>query len=159
MRIEFELQYSSKDEMELRNDFCSFIVNNIKNDILRNINMSKILSKEYSILNASWISWINKPTSINFYSLIDKIVDSITFITRENSEYVILLNRKSLIPNSNTRLEKLARFIDKGNSAIKGTYFISSIFTKYEENIQKYWKRYVSFKLKRYDINNAVIIR
>lgn len=159
MKIEFILKYKDYEEQVLREKFCEFIVNSIKYDIINNTNYSKLCSKSLDVLKLSWIDWIVKPLNINMKIIVEKISDSVTFSIRKDGVCSIYLRRDRFIPRSNTKLERLARFLDKGDRKTRGTYFLSSVFRKYEENMQSNWKKYISIKLRKFDISNSVIVR
>lgn len=158
MKIEFKLTSSNKKELAIIDDFCNLIVSNIKSDILNNTNLHKLSLYEDSIINADWIDWIRKPKYINMAKLIRYIVNHITYKSRKKHRYIIYIDNK-LIPNSKTPIDRLARFLDKGNEEYKGTFFISKVFMKYSINIDKYWKSYCSLRLKRLSVSEVVSIR
>lgn len=159
MRIEFHLESKDKDELSLAEDFCKLLVSNIKEDILRYTNYNKLELYEDSLINSNWINWKHKPSSINMKKLIKYIANSITYKSGRKHKYVIYIKSTIMLPNSYTPLERVARFLDKGNEIYRGTFFISKIFMKYRANIKKYWRSYISIKLKKLSVSEVVLIK
>lgn len=159
MKIEFKLNSSDNKELELVDDFCKSLISNIKSDILKSANFNKIKLYEDALLNAKWINWIKKPKRINMINLIKYIVDKITYRSRKKHRYIIYIKPTIMLPGSKTPLERVARFLDKGNEVYKGTFFINKVFMKYRVNINNYWKSYVSIKLKKLSVSEVVVIK
>lgn len=159
MRIEFQLIGNNKEEIELMDEFCMFLVREIRKDILNSISMEKLQSKEKDILNASWIKWYDKPRKINMVKLLKFILRYIRYKERKRHRYLIDINPNVLMPYSKNPIEQIARFIDRGNERSLGSNLFNKVFMKYRLSISNYWKSFVSLKLKRLEVNEVVLIK
>lgn len=159
MRIEFLLTGNDKKEIELMDDFCMFLVREIRKDILNSVNEEKLQSKEKDILNASWIVWTRKPRKINMDRLLRFILNNIRYKKRKKHRYLIDINPKVLMPYSRNPIEQIARFIDKGNERSLGTNLFTRVFMRYRLSINDYWKSFVSLRLKRLEVNEVILIK
>lgn len=158
MVIEYKINSTNKDELELCDEFAKYLVHNIREEIYNNVIPDKFRLLEKDILNATWIKWNDKPSSINMMKLVRFIISRIG-VTKRRDTYVIGISQKHLLPRSNTKLEAVARFLDMGNNVSPSTTFISRILNKYRSNINDYWEAFVSYKLGKYNVSEVVIIR
>lgn len=159
MNLEFNIDNLNKEEKDIIPEFCNMLTESIQNDIRNNIRYSKINSREEDILSLNWINWIRKPKSYNMVKLGYLIVESITCKHIEKNLYSIAINRKVYMPLTRTKLSRVARFLDRGNESTPPINFISPIFAKYRKNINKYWKAFVSVKLKIIDTKEIITIK
>ena len=159
MIIEYRLETKNKEVAMVADDFCKFIVKNIRQDIVNSVNQEMIQSRETNVLEANWIDWNKKPKAIDMFKLVKFIVQNIGFKTRRKNTYVILINPKVNMPSSNTKLERVARFLDKGNDNSMPTSFLTSIFNRYRSNMNEYWKAYVESVLRIYEVDELIVIR
>lgn len=158
MKIQFQLVGDNREEFELFDEFCKLLVNNIKKDIFNSLPIEKLNSMEKFLINAKWINWIDKPTSINMSKLAKLIIKNIRCYKMKNDIYTIDINPLQLMPFSTNKLEQIARFLDRGNELSSGSHFINDIFIKYRLMINNYWNSYVSLKLARIRTSKIVII-
>lgn len=159
MKIVFELKCEDKKEIDLKDDFCQFIVDSIKNDIVSTTNLEKVRVISQKILNLKWISWISRPTSINPYYLVRFIADNVEYANLKDNLYIVRINPTICYPGSYTKLERFVRFLDKGNITVRGSHIFVNIFAKYDNKIDELWNMYKSKKLRRYKINNSFVIK
>lgn len=159
MRLEFEIVNLEKDEAELIPEFCNLLVKCMSTDIRNSLKSEKLQTREHDLLNVGWISWNRKPESINMYRLGLYIADSIICKPMQNNSYVVEINPKIRMPYSSTRLEQVARFLDRGNESMHPMPFISPVFNKYRMRINEYWKSFVSTKLRRVSVRETIIVR
>lgn len=148
MVIQFTLSPKA-DEQQLVTEFCDMIVGSIRQDIYRNIIPIKLELLKEHIINASWMKWIRKPTDINMMQLIKFALSHLNYSRRGTNEFIIKFDNV-LIPNSNTSLDSVIRFIDMGNEVSVCTTFITKIFNEYRDNLNDYWQSYVYLKLKKH---------
>lgn len=149
----------TRRERNLIPDFMDGLISQIKRDIKSSVVASKFIVREQDVLNASWIRWKIKPRHIRMKSLMLYVTSNLEWVQRRNNQFVIQINKLAKIPNSYTSIDTLARFLDKGNNVTPGTYFISKVLAKYRENINDYWKAYVSIKLKEVRVDECISIR
>lgn len=145
MILQFKFDELSKNKKLLLPMFCRSLVKSIRYDILNGIIYKKFIDREKILLDATWIDWIDKPEELNMRYIVNLIVDNITYKIIENDICIIYI--KGNLPMSNTKLETVARFLDKGNDDCPPTSFISKVTKKYKRNIYKYWKSYIFNKL------------
>jgi len=157
MRIEYSLT-GEQDEMDLGREFCALITNLIKHEIKDSLYRYKMQQKEQDLINAEWIQWKSKPKNLNVVKLCYYIADNIIFKCRRNNSYLIEVNRSVTMRYSNTPLEAVARFLDKGNNVSQYTGFIDKVFKKYRDNIKKYWESFIFKKLNRLAVSSIVLI-
>lgn len=159
--MEIRITGKDKEEIQLMESFCNTLIKNMAHDIRSNINFQRLQVYEKKILNAKWIKWnSNKPKSINMLGLLESILDSIEYQRRNNTgEYAILFNSNMRLYGSRTSINRIARFIDKGNESIPGIYVFSNTFNKYSKNIDQYWKAYIASKLNRLYVTRLVTLK
>lgn len=149
MKLRFQFKYINKDENKLLDDFCKSLVSSIQYDVLNGIIYSKFIKREPYLLNAPWMIYIyNKPTYLDMKWVVNQIVDNITYKILEDNLCIIYI--KGVLPGTKTELDKIARFLDKGTEEIPPTNFLSSVFLKYEKDLNSYWKSYTKNKLRKF---------
>lgn len=158
MRIEFKLVGKDKEEADLMIPFCEFLVENLKKDIKRFTNIEKLQSYEKTLLSATWIRWIKKPAYLNMEWVLTEIIRSIRYYERRERVFVITIDQSKKLESSRTKLEKIVRFLDKGNISTAPSGMFSKIFNRYQNNINRYWKAFIRHKLHRFPETKAVII-
>ena len=147
-----------KDEIEIIPEFCNALLKEIKSDILSHINYIQMNKREKYLIEAKFIKWIDKPESINMSKICNFIVRSFKCKNLKNNIYSISIDNSIRLPNSKTKIDKVARFLDQGNENIQPTQFISRILRFYMKNINSYWKSYASNKLKRIKVHECIKI-
>jgi len=158
MKIIFKITSKDKEELSIVNDFCNMLVSEIKSDILNNVNYYKLSLYEDSLIKSSWIIWKRTPRKIDMKKLVNLIVDSIVCTNLRKGRHMISVDNSVILPNSYTSIERVARFLDRGNELYNGTFFISKIFMKYQKRINDYWKSYVSLRLRKITVSEVVTI-
>lgn len=160
MVFKFELKNMSNDEIRIIPDFCEYLLKNIKKDISRNANYIKIDKYEKYLINSKMIRWTNdeKPKSIDMNKLCNYIIRNFECVSLKGNSYSIQLKRNVRIPESRTSIDKIARLLDKGNGLIVPTLFISKVINYYTRNINKFWRSFVSLKLKSVDVKRCIKI-
>ncbi len=158
MTIDFEIEGTDKEEMNLMKPFCEFLLFNLRQDIDEQVNMELLQAKSRELLKATWIKWTSKPNYINMKWIIEDIKSAIKYRERETGQYQIYFDTTVLFRSSKNKLEQIVRFLDKGNDVSKATGVFSKIFNRYQRNIPKYWTAYIQLKLKRFATTKAVVI-
>ena len=145
MEIVFELR---EDQVKLYDrrliyKFLDNLVESIKKDIKDALIPAKFEMLERGLLNANWIRWKTKQSGINISKLVDRILSCITWQERKTS-FRIYIDPKMKMPYTvNTSLERVARFLDKGNNVSKHSTMFSRVFNYYQKNINEFWKAYL----------------
>lgn len=157
MILQFKFEDLTNKHRTVLNDFCKSLVKSIKFDISNGLIYQKFIDREQILLDATWINWIEKPDNINMKFVVDLIINNIDYKILKNDMCVIYI--KGYLPMSRTKLETVARFLDKGNDKCPPTSFISSVTHKYKRNILGYWKSYIANKLGEIKVNERILIR
>ena len=154
MRIDFELKYKNEKEKDIREDFCKMIVSSIKQEITNTFNLEELsavfdkVCKEFGIHN-----------KINIYTLMQYISRCIKYKHIKEDWFEIYIDTSLVYPRSKIKLERIIRFIDKGNgTTVKGTGMFKRIFMRYAEEMQKHWKSFKANRLSEFDSKNYFII-
>lgn len=142
MELNFVLSEEELYDQGLLLQFCDTLVESIRTDILEGLVPAKYPLLEEGLLNATWITWEDKPNSINIEKLIKAILKCITWRQRRLTYQVYIRTDVKMPGTVNTSLESIARFIDKGNNVTKYSTLISRVFNKYEKDIGEYWEAY-----------------
>lgn len=159
MRIDFTLIGQDSEEMSIMDKFCIFFVKKIREELHYSIVENKLNVREKDLLDSGWINWIGeKPDSINMVKLIDYIIDNIICIKRKNNTYSILVNPRKNLPGSYTKLERIARFIDKGNEKTPPTLVFTKVFNRYRDNLKLYWDYFITEELDKPRVTELVVI-
>lgn len=157
MILQFKFEDLTTKHRRVLNDFCKSLVKSIKFDISNGLTYQKFIDREKILLDSTWINWINKPDNINMKFVVDLIISNIDYKILKNDLCVVYI--KGYLPMSRTKLETVARFLDKGNDKCPPTSFISSVTHKYKRNILGYWKSYITNKLGEIKVNERILIR
>lgn len=158
MEFKFEIDKMDKDEIEIIPNFCKYLLSEIKSDIIENISYIQMNKRKDYLINTKIINWIEKPKDINMHKICLFIVNSFVCKHIKNNVYSISINPMIKLPMSKTKIDKVARFLDKGNEQVQPTQFISKILRVYMKNINKYWKLYASNELQRITVNECIKI-
>lgn len=160
MIFHFVIEDMSLAEKGLMDGFSKYLLESIKYDILTGINADKLLAREKYLLKSPLIRWkSDRSESINMFALIEFISDSFICEELKDNSYVIHIDRHVYMPNTRTKIDKVARLIDKGNDKISPTNFISKVIHRYMKYINKYWRVYVESKLHVMHVNESIEIR
>lgn len=158
MLIQFELLSEDSDELRLIDKFCSLLSESIGAEILKNIPHEKIYKYNKFLLESNIIDWKVKPNRVDTVNMVKFIVNNIVWFKRKGNRYIIKF-KDIYYPNTNNSIFQLARFIDMGNETYQGLHFISPILLKYRDNLNLYWKSYVSINLHKLEVGEVVVIR
>lgn len=157
MKIEFKIDASNEDERNIIDDFMDDIIESIRTDMIRSLPSKKMDNRELALINSPWMRWRKIPRNLDMYGLCREIINNIIWRERAHT-YVIEIDSHKYLKNSRNKLSQVARFLDKGNEATRGTFFISKVFSKYGRNLRRYWISYVSVKLKRITTSEIILI-
>ena len=158
MTIEFTIEGTDREEVNLMKPFCEFLIFNLRQDIDELINTDLLQAKSRDLLKATWIEWTSKPTYLNMKWILEDIKSAIKYRERETGRYQIYFDTNAMFPYSKNKLEQIVRFIDKGNDVSKPTGIFSKIFNRYQRNIPDYREAYIQLKLRRFATTKAVVI-
>lgn len=111
--LKFEYTDQSDIELEHMNLFCDWLCDLIYANINTPINKKKISLRIDYLMTAKWISW-NKNAVITATDIISLIRKSMIHTIKEDV-VEIKIDGTTQIPNSNTLLERLLRFLEYGD--------------------------------------------
>jgi len=152
LKLQFKLAYKNQEEKLLIDNFCTILLYDIKKDVTDNISPIKMKLKERDLFYAKWIKWNTNIGSLSINYILKLIIDNIIFTEKDNAgEFTIEINKEVYLPNSKTKLEVVARFINYGNEISPPTTFITSIFNKYQEEMKEYWEAYLYYNKEEAD--------
>lgn len=157
MVLEFEIQNTNSDELDLINSFCDLIIYSMRQDIYNNIIPAKFDNMSQRLLYANWIQWKDKPNIINSNKLLAFILNNLAYTKHKDNQIKIYFKYITL-PGTYNRLDQFVRYIDMGNEIAPITLFFTSIFNKYRYNLNDYWKSFIYLQLGDYPKGNIVII-
>lgn len=133
-RIRFELNRPQKIAIA----FCTYIIRWLRVDITRSVDYEALQLRVDLLKVASWIDWRIEPSNLQAKEVVRIICNSLKWKQVRNS-YIIYIDDSKCFPGTFTPIAKIARFLDCGNEVIKGSYFITSVMLRYQENIYDYW--------------------
>ena len=123
------------------------MVYRIRADIRKKTRIPALQLRVNSLLEIDFVDWIDKPKQISAKHLLEYIIQNIDWGKIRN-RYVIEINPTAYFPNSNTPLILVCKYLNYGSLNIRGCFFLSNVFLKYQKNIYKYWALY-RMKLQR----------
>ena len=137
MRIEFVLP---KHNLVARS-FCNLMVRWIKNDIRRHTNMFALQIRINQMLEDNLIQWVGKAEDVSALQLLNIVLKHIDW-GMIRKRYIIEIDPRAVFPNSTTSLALIVRYINYGTLSVKGCFFVSNVFRKYQENVYRYFLMY-----------------
>lgn len=159
MNFIFDLKQMDKDEIDLIPEFTEFLLKDIKKSLFNNCNYKKLKRYESYLLKSGFIQWKKSPPKqLNIIKLCEFIINSFECTHTKDNKYSIHINKSIRMPNTYTKIDNVARLIDKGNDKINGSLFISVVIHKYMRNINKLFQNFISEKLKRLSVRKCIKI-
>ena len=124
-------------------DFIQWLIKKIKSNILLQLDLRKLYpvvayQKEKKIFKPQ----ANDELPINFESVVKHVVKSITY-KKVKDNWIIYIPQNTPYKGYFTTLYALCRFIDKGNSEVKGYPIFSNTFNGVAANISKYYNQFL----------------
>lgn len=143
MKIEFILPKHNI----ISKSFCNYVVRWVRRDLSKHTNMSALQLRLDTLLDINFVEWEQKPDHIAAKLILKEILQNIEWV-RFRNRYIVRINPSAYFPNSKTKLELVVRYINYGSLNVRGCFFISNIFLRYQESIYRYWALYRA-KLRR----------
>lgn len=146
-----QLQFTQFDSEEYNaiNDFCNYLMNIIKTKIVTDIFRKKVNARIQYLYNAQWMKWTNKYTTSDI--LINSIFNSLYVEKYRYNIYRIRIDTSTLVPNTRTSVDTLARFINYGDNKVKGTGVFTNIpHYLTAKRINSLWKVYAIQELHKF---------
>lgn len=144
---QFQFTNISDEELDLIEDFCEWLCQQMFSYINTKINRRKIQLRINYLYKVHWINW-NKTSYIDVDSIMKAIEESFSYEEYRNNIWKIQTNSKILIPGTSTLMDRLIRFLDFGDSVHLGTGIFSSIKKYYDaKKLNQMWKIFITHHL------------
>ncbi len=137
MRIRFELKKPSR----LGNAFCNYIIKWLRTELLRNCDYTSIQLRLDLLQLSSWIDWMTPSHKVTSREFIRLVCQNIKWRRVRNS-YIIYIDEHIMFPGTRTPLYRIVKFVDNGNELVRGTFFLTILFSKYQQHIYEYWSAF-----------------
>ena len=150
MKILMELEVKNKKEVYLKYSFIKQLVKDLKIRLYKNLDEhfdeNKLERLERVLLNFD-ILWKTrkKPIKLNTRKILIDIINNITWYELENNNFIIQIDRRSKLENSNTSLESIAKLIDYGAPGFLPTRFFSKYFQEFRGEAIHLWSTYKEY--------------
>lgn len=158
MKLLYTISTNKKREKQITDEFCVYISKKIFRELYRELKHNT-KTIESIINNTTAISWVNKPKKVNAGMVINVILDNIKCYKVPQKNIYIIRFSDNLFLESNNTIDSIVRLLDKGNEKYIGTHIFTKIFTKYEHNINLYWRLFVMYKLKKIPTSVVIVVK
>ena len=155
--IQFQVTKASEEEMDIVPQFCDWLCNLFYKDINTVMNKYKIQSRLKYLQTVSWINWRNSDRKLNIDTIMELISTNFIYTKHKNNIFLIQTDDNVLIPNTNTSLTRLIRFINGGDTTYRATNMFTNIINKYNYvQLNTLWKLFVMKEIG--GMTNSVIV-
>lgn len=144
MIFQYRIENTTEDELEEFKDFSDWLCSQLRIYIDTKTNRKKIYIRLKHLYSVDWITWKNKKEVIGVEDIMCAIKDS--FIARPyiNCTYKIEIDTQNLIPNTITSIDRLIRFLEYGDTKVKGTDMFTGLKKHYDhKTLNTLWRFYV----------------
>lgn len=126
----------------VRVSFIKYLLKWLKFDIYNKSNRRAIQARLDLLPYSSWIKWVdNKNKSINVNAFL-RIVTECFFWKYAKNYLIIDFDKSRIFPGTNNTVDQIMRYVNYGNDAVNGTYFVSNVVHKYQKSIYDYFFAY-----------------
>ena len=126
---------------KLHTGFIKYLLKWLKHEIYRSANIRAIQVRLNLLPYANWISWKGKPHQIDANVFVQSVLNCF-FWRYSKGQLIIKFDTHRIFPGTNNTVYQIMRFINYGNDAMSGTYFVSNIVNKYQKSIYDYFFAY-----------------
>lgn len=133
--VQFKLEGIDEREHNLVPEFCRMIQECIYTDLNTYSNRAKIEMRIPYLYKCDWIIWYKK--QINIQTVLKLIFNSIEYKEYKNNRFTLYINETNKIPNTNTYINRLIRFLEYGDTHYKGLGLFTMLEHRYNRNISK----------------------
>lgn len=139
--FQFEYEKLNEEEQELIYDFGEFLKDIVYSEIFTKTNMLKIKLRIPYLYTVRWIQWIKRKITIE--QIFDTINNSFKFVKHKDNIWILELDTSVLIPNTQTSMSRLIRFLEYGDLQYKGMNMFKKLEHKYNWNkLNSLWSMY-----------------
>ena len=148
----------SERERELFEEFGTWLCDLMYSQLNTMINRRKISLRMKYLYDVSWIFWHkNKKYDTGVNDIMHAIEKSLICTPHRNNVWTIHIDNNVLIPNSNSSIDRVVRFLNYGDMQNKATGMFTNIASYYRhEKLNGLWKIFVSQNL-GYVTNTKII--
>lgn len=126
--IQYQITHAGKD-IELLDEFNEWLCEQMYMYLNTYINRKKIQLRINYLYKAKWIKWRTK--YIDTEMIMQAIRESITYEKYKNNVVRINTDMNVLIPNTNTSIDRLIRFLNFGDEKINATGMVTALTNKF----------------------------
>ncbi len=145
--------------MSIEKDFCYNLRDLVSSDIAESIRIDKINMYEDLFLKSTAIDWVHKPLHIDMVNVVNILLDNLKCYKISNKHIYMIGFDKKQFPNTRNSIDSIVRFLDKGNENFPGIHTFSTVFNKYENNINEYWESQILISLHRLPVSEVLVIK
>lgn len=145
--LQFQVTNTTEKELDIVDDFCYWLCDQIFEYINTKINRKKIQLRLNYLYQVPWIEWSNKKY-IDTQSIMSAIYNSLMCEEHKNNTFVIKIDMNVTIPNTYTSIDRLIRFINYGDNKCKPTGIFTNLQHDFKHNrLNTLWKIYTTNRL------------
>lgn len=148
MKLLVKLEINDLNEDNLKYQFMSLLVNDIRTRLLNNLKQVNTIKVQKAVLSSNILWKIRKPKTINSIVLLKEIIGNIKWIQLNETTFLIEIDRNKKLNKTNTSLESVAKIIDYGSTMTLPIRFFSNIFNDFYKESKSYWRSYKQYKIK-----------
>lgn len=156
--LQFQILNTTEQEAKLIPSFCNWLCDQMYEYINNKINRRKISLRIPMLYKANWIQWKNKQSVIGVSDIMEAIHKSFNCESYKQNIWKINTDTSLLIPNTNTFMDRLIRFIEFGDNKTFGTGMFTGLkkyFTSARLNTM--WRVYKTLNNLEYESNVQII--
>ena len=148
MKILIKLEINNLQEDNLKYQFMSLLVNDIRTRLLNNLKQVNTIKVQKAILSSNILWKIRKPKTINSIVLLKEIIGNIKWNQLNETTFMIQIDPTKKLSKTNTSLEQVAKIIDYGSSMTLPIRYFSNVFNDFYNESRSYWSSYKQYKTK-----------
>lgn len=136
-----ELRIVNKDKLEL-SDFCTWLLSLIQEDMLMSLPLEKLDIRD-SKLNEAVTKTVNQTLLAR---VVAKIGIHLLYWKKTGNYYTISFDTETELAGTSNTVYELIKYLEYGGFGIQPLNFFRPIFTRYANNLQKYYELYLELK-------------
>lgn len=160
MMLTYRINTSDDKELKLVGKFNEQLIQYITDMIdTKQLTRLLLLRRNYIVDEATWIEWRTSKPNINVKQIASLILEAFKIEKDNKGRFNITFDNNIIIPNTNTSLARLIRFLNVGDNKIRGTGFLSNILIKINNfKINELWQSFIFQELGYITVNKIVTI-
>lgn len=160
MMLTYRINTSDDKELKLVGKFNEQLIQYITDMIdTKQLTRLLLLRRNYIVDEATWIEWRTSKPNINVKQIASLILEAFKIEKDNKGRFNITFDNNIIIPNTNTSLARLIRFLNVGDNKIRGAGFLSNILIKINNfKINELWQSFIFQELGYITVNKIVTI-